>query len=1105
MTALFRSLDDENRCPMQARAHDMTGERRAASALALLALLSLPLFVGCPGNGGTTDDAGPAEDTFTIGAPIDEATCEDDVDCPPDYSCRNGQCRQNDNDIDNDGFDASVDCDDNDPERHPGRVEVCDGIDNNCSGVVDEGVLNACGGCGAVPAEVCDLLDNDCDGITDEECSAGGAEEVEPNDGIANCQAIAIPPNEGETTVVSGAFNPPGDKDSYCFFVRPGTQLLIDLDSQLLGVDSDGVLQLFGADGAQLPGGYNDYAMGPDPLLDFSFQLEETVRLDVYNFESDRGGAEYIYELHITALSLVDCLDEDNDGVSVCDGDCRDDDVLVFPNQTEVCDGFDNNCDGVTDEECPDHTRVEQEPNNAIVSCEMLMPPFTVKGVINPAKDDDVFCFFATQNMKLGFDVDAREDLTSLLNSRLALFELDDTYPFATNDDGADPQTGYFAADSDSYLEHTFTKPGIYAIRVDDEGYNAGGTRLTYTLHGNVLSAPPCTDEDSDGVSTCEGDCNDTDPTVHFGAIEVCDGQDNTCDGVGDPAACTGDFDGDGTAGNQGDCNDADPTIHPGAAEVCDEIDNDCDGQIDEGTQNACGLCGFTPAEKCGDGEDNDCDGAIDEADCSVDADGDGASPDQGDCNDGDADVNPSAAEVCNGLDDDCDGLVDEYVKNSCGVCGPDPDEVCDGLDNNCNGVIDDGVLNACGYCGPAPVEVCDGVDNNCNLQVDEELVNACGECGPLPVEACDGIDNDCDGATDEGCDVDGDGDGLTRRQGDCDDDDEDVHVGADDVCGDGKDNDCDGFVDDTPPCAAPVEGEPNNTVGQCNPLRWPGRMDGVVPNTSDVDFYCFDVTVPNTILGFDIDARTEGSTLDSFVRLLKPDGTLIASNNNAVDPEMGGNPTEDSYLIHEFEVAGSYVLQVSAQAIASTGGDAFYQLHTLPLGGCLDLDRDAIATCDGDCDDFNASIHPGAVDVCDGATVDDNCSGVADERCWGDCLDDHFKGNLAFASAAAIGAGVYPDLFFCGNESADDYFKLSLTTGQAVQVEISFDHAEADLTLRAYNPQRVELLESATMANNESVQFNVPADGTYYVEVEGPFERRADYVMSVNISGGTP
>ena len=44
-------------------------------------------------------------------------------------------------DADGDGYLADEDCDDQNAQIHPGVEEICDGLDNDCNGEIDEGVL----------------------------------------------------------------------------------------------------------------------------------------------------------------------------------------------------------------------------------------------------------------------------------------------------------------------------------------------------------------------------------------------------------------------------------------------------------------------------------------------------------------------------------------------------------------------------------------------------------------------------------------------------------------------------------------------------------------------------------------------------------------------------------------------------------------------------------------------------------------------------------------------------------------------------------------------------------------------------------------------------
>ncbi len=173
------------------------------------------------------------------------------------------------------------------------------------------------------------------------------------------------------------------------------------------------------------------------------------------------------------------------------------------------------------------------------------------------------------------------------------------------------------------------------------------------------------------------------------------------------------------------DCDDTSSAINPDEDEVCDDLDNDCDGRVDESAVDA----GTWYADEDGDGFG---DASSVSRDCDRPADHVG---DDTDCNDGDEDINPDAAEVCNGLDDNCDGEVDEDTAVDAETWYYDDDgdgygdaaldvTACDApadyvsSDQDC----DDGDEDV----NPAATDVCDGVDNDCSDAVDDGGLCAC-------------------------------------------------------------------------------------------------------------------------------------------------------------------------------------------------------------------------------------------------------------------------------------------------------------------------------------------------------------------------------------------
>lgn len=250
--------------------------------------------------------------------------------------------------------------------------------------------------------------------------------------------------------------------------------------------------------------------------------------------------------------------------------------------------------------------------------------------------------------------------------------------------------------------------PGMGTLEVCDGRDNNcnGSTDETFPQSGQSCMtglAGPC----GSGASRCMAGALSCQQTV-MPVAEVCsNGVDDNCNGIVDDGmgCCTNmaDNDVDGVLACN-DCNDNDGAIKPGAVELCDGKDNDCDGVTDEGFDTD--MDGFT---RCG---------------TRV---GGGVDPTRVDCNDNNAFVFPLKVTDCgaaatpatpNSVDDNCNGLVDE----TCGCRNQDRDG--DGV-TECQGDCNDNDNTV----APGRPELCDGKDNDCNANT----VQNCGvsqNCG---------------------------------------------------------------------------------------------------------------------------------------------------------------------------------------------------------------------------------------------------------------------------------------------------------------------------------------------------------------------------------------
>jgi hypothetical protein len=217
-------------------------------------------------------------------------------------------------------------------------------------------------------------------------------------------------------------------------------------------------------------------------------------------------------------------------------------------------------------------------------------------------------------------------------------------------------------------------------------------------------------------LETCDNVDNDCDTQTDEGLTRTCGSGVGSCQ-QGTQTCAAGQWGGDDSGSFvPGDC---DGDVGPVANDVCNGQDDDCDGDTDDeisltsGYGDACGGTGIYLTSDCAgvldtctngalqcvgavsptvetcDGEDDDCDTQTDEGltrTCGSDVGAfqqgtqlcaagqwggdDSGSFVPGDC---DGDVTPVTNDVCNGQDDDCDGDTDDEISFTTGyndVCG---------------------------------------------------------------------------------------------------------------------------------------------------------------------------------------------------------------------------------------------------------------------------------------------------------------------------------------------------------------------------------------------------------------------------------------------------
>jgi hypothetical protein len=430
-------------------------------------------------------------------------------------------------DIDGDGWESILDCNDEDASIFPFAAEPCDDLDNDCDGFVDEleqtyhpdtdydgfgavgSAVLSCpgdvlpelpgGGVWVVDGtdcddsnyrrapnlpEVCDGVDNDCTGVVDD--------EIKPKDHYVDDDGDGFGVNDSRTALYVAC--PPAGFSPFptdCNDADPSVHPLVDNESRLHGPLAEAELES------------TEFDRSPDFVADRIDQDCDGFDLCYQNNDGDRYGAQPIGGIAQLVVD-VDLFCDNTGPTSSNQLDCDDLSATVYPNAPEVPgDRIDQNCDLA--DQCFEDLDGDGYGSVVVVT------------------DNDLDCDNASRPTATldGDCLDQPGDGTKVGPTQVEVCD-----GFDNNCDG----------DVDDVSSEGARE---YFLDLDGDGYGTAANTIT-------ACGPPA------GYAGLAGDCNDNERRTYPGNVELCDGVDNDCENGIDEASALNvekwyeDFDGDG-------------------------------------------------------------------------------------------------------------------------------------------------------------------------------------------------------------------------------------------------------------------------------------------------------------------------------------------------------------------------------------------------------------------------------------------------------------------------------------------------------------------------------------------------------------------------------